>query len=157
MANRLIGVGFVGIGAIILYLSLQLPQPIAATRIAYGAGFFPIILGVVITMAGLGLAILNPIDEFDEDEARESFSWDRFVQPAIVALAALAYILFSGHLGFLIIAPIILIGLLLMGRVPLVPALTIGLVGPILIYALFAKLLLVPLPLGLLAPLGAYL
>lgn len=157
MTNRLLGVGFVGVGAIILYLSLQLPPPIAATRIDYGPGFFPTILGVVVALAGLGMAILNPSDQVDEEQERETFAWNRFIQPAVVALAALAYILFSGQLGFLIITPLILTLLLLMGRVPLKHALPIGLVGPILIYALFAKLLLVPLPLGLLTPLGAYL
>jgi len=157
MTYRLIGVGFAGVGAIILFLSMQLPQPLAATRIAYGPGFFPTILGVVITVSGLLMAILNSVEDADENEDAEIFSWSRFVKPAVVIGAALAYILLSDQLGFLVVAPVILISLLMMGRVPLLQSLLIGLIGPVIIYILFAKLLLVPLPLGLLATWGGFL
>lgn len=161
MTNRHLGFGFFAIGALILLLSLQLPQPLAATRIAYGAGFFPTILGVVIAVAGLLMAIFNPQDDAeDEDEDSdepETAGWAHLIQPAIVIGAALVYILFSAQLGFLILAPLTLTGLLLMGRVPVGRSLIIGVGGSILIYILFAKLLLVPLPLGLLTAYGAYL
>ncbi|TKT57973.1 tripartite tricarboxylate transporter TctB family protein [Rhizobiaceae bacterium LC148] len=157
MTNRFLGLGFVAVGAVILFLSLQLPQPMAATRIAYGPGFFPTILGAVVTIAGLLMAIINPADAFEEDEEHDAFAWRQYIRPAIVAAAALVYILFSTQLGFLILAPIILTMLLVMGRVVLWQAFLIGIAGPVIIYILFAKLLLVPLPLGLLAPIGAYL
>jgi len=157
MTFRLIGVGFVGIGAIILFLSLQLPQPLAATRIAYGPGFFPTILGVVIAVSGLLMAIFNSEDKFEDDEDAEVFAWSRFIKPAVVIIAALAYILFSNQLGFLVVAPIILVTLLLMGGVSLLHSLLVGLIGPVIIYGLFAKLLLVPLPLGLFASWGGFL
>lgn len=157
MSNRVLGVGFVAVGAVILFLSLQLPQPMAATHIAYGPGFFPTILGTVVAISGLLMAAFNPHDDFVEDEEQEAFAWSLYIRPAVVLAAALAYILFSAQLGFLILAPIILITLLLMGRVAVWQALVIGIAGPIIIYILFAKLLLVPLPLGMLTPIGAYL
>lgn len=157
MTSRFLGIGFTAIGAVILFLAFQLPQPLAATRIAYGPGFFPTILGMIVCIAGILLAVFNPQDEFEDDEEQEAFTWIRLVQPTVVIGAALAYILFSGQLGFLVLAPVILTGLLLMGRVTPWQALMIGIIGPIFIYVLFAKLLLVPLPLGLLTPFGAYL
>ena len=157
MTDRMIGLGFAALGLAILVLALQLPQPLAATRIAYGPGFFPAILGSVIALAGCTMLFVKPGDADEDEEAEEAIGPSQLVKPAIVVAAALAYILFSQQLGFLILAPIILTGLLLMGRVPLLQSLLIGVPGAIIIYALFAKLLLVPLPLGLLTPLGAYL
>lgn len=157
MTSRFLGIGFTAIGAVILFLSFQLPQPLAATRIAYGPGFFPTILGMIVCVSGILLAVFNPQDEFEDDEEQKAFTWRGLVQPTVVIVAALVYILFSGQLGFLVLAPIILTSLLLMGRVAPWQALVIGMVGPVIIYVLFAKLLLVPLPLGLLTPFGAYL
>lgn len=157
MTNRFLGIGFVAVGAVILFLSLQLPQPMTATRIAYGPGFFPTILGAAVTISGLLMAIINPNDDFEDDEEQDAFGWSLYIKPAVVVAAALVYILFSTQLGFLILAPIILMTLLLMGRVAAWQALVIGVLGPIIIYILFAKFLLVPLPLGLLTPIGAYL
>lgn len=157
MTDRMIGLGFAALGLAILVLALQLPQPLAATRIAYGPGFFPAILGSVIALAGCAMLFIKPDDAGDEDDAAEAIGLTQLTRPAIVVAAALVYILFSQQVGFLILAPIILTGLLLMGRVPLLQSLLIGVPGAIIIYALFAKLLLVPLPLGLLTPLGAYL
>lgn len=157
MTDRMIGLGFAALGLAILVLALQLPQPLAATRIAYGPGFFPAILGSVIALAGCAMLFIKPDDAGDEDDAAEAIGLTQLTRPAIVVVAALVYILFSQQVGFLVLAPIILTGLLLMGRVPLLQSLLIGVPGAIIIYALFAKLLLVPLPLGLLTPLGAYL
>jgi len=159
MTDRFIGLGFAALGIAILVLSLQLPQPLAATRIAYGAGFFPTILGIVIAAAGCAMALSKPIVTADDkaDDEEGGLRPSDILKPAVVALAALVYVLFSQQLGFLVLAPIILCGLLLMGRVPLWQALLIGIAGSALIYLLFAKLLLVPLPLGVLTPLGAHL
>ncbi|ODT81771.1 MAG: hypothetical protein ABS76_09945 [Pelagibacterium sp. SCN 64-44] len=155
MTDKMIGLGFAALGVAILVLSLQLPPPLAATHIAYGAGFFPSILGIAIAVAGGALA-LKPAGDPDEveDEEAELTHWSK---PAVVMVAGLVYVLFSQQIGFLILAPIILTGLLLLGRVAVGQALAIGILGSVIVYILFAKLLLVPLPLGLLALFGAHL
>jgi putative tricarboxylic transport membrane protein len=157
MTDRIIGLGFVVLGVFILVLSLQLPQPLAATRIAYGPGFFPSILGAVIACSGVVMLVFKPDAELDEDEVAEPVHLRQCLRPMLVVCAALAYILFSQQLGFLILAPLILTALLMMGRVSVRQSLLIGVTGSIAVYVLFAKLLLVPLPLGLLTPFGAYL
>lgn len=68
MTQRLLGAGLALFGLAIIYLSLQLPAPIAATRIQYGAGFFPIILGSVIAVAGALLAVAKTALVHDEDQ-----------------------------------------------------------------------------------------
>lgn len=80
------------------------------------------------------------------------FALKDFGKPLIVLIAALIYVYFSQQIGFLLLAPVILTGLLVLGRVSWLKALTIGIVGSVAIYLVFAKLLLVPLPLGLLTP-----
>ncbi len=156
MIDRITGLGFAGLGIAILVLSLQLPAPLAATHIAYGAGFFPTILGIAIALAGAVLALKPaPVTaDAEDDEEKVETHW---LKPAVVMAAGVVYVLFSQQLGFLILAPIILTGLLLLGRVKPWLALLIGVVGSILVYVLFAKLLLVPLPLGLLTPWGSLL
>ena len=151
MTQRLLGAGLALFGLAIVYMSLQLPAPIAATRIQYGAGFFPVILGCVIAIAGALLAVAKTALVHDDDEG-ERFAVRDFGRPLVVLIAALSYIYFSQQIGFLLLAPVILTGLLLVGRVPMVHAALIGIVGSIIIYVVFAKVLLVPLPLGLLTP-----
>jgi putative tricarboxylic transport membrane protein len=151
MTQRLLGAGLALFGLAIVYLSLQLPDPIAATRIQYGAGFFPVILGSVIAIAGALLtAAKNAL--VHDDEGGERFALRDFGRPLIVLIAALVYVYFSQQIGFLLLAPVILTGLLLLGRVPILQAVIIGIVGSAVIYIVFAKFLLVPLPLGILTP-----
>lgn len=157
MSDKLIGLGVAILGTAILVLALQLPQPLAATRIAYGAGFFPTVLGVIIALAGLYMALFSKPEEGEPEDEGEQLAWANIGRPAIVAGAALVYILFSQQLGFLVLAPIILTGMLLLGRVEIWRSLLIGIVGSLAIYFLFAKLLLVPLPMGILTPFGGFL
>ena len=157
MIDRITGLGFTALGIAILTLALQLPAPLAATHIAYGAGFFPTFLGIAIALAGAALALKPSFDGADPDDEEEEAAASHWLKPAIVMAAGVVYVLFAQQIGFLILAPIILTGLLLLGRVKPLLAVSIGVVGSILVYVLFAKLLLVPLPLGLLTPLGAYL
>lgn len=156
MTQRLLGAGFALFGLAIIVLSLQLPAPIAAARIHYGPGFFPIILGIVTLGGGILLAVLKP-EAIDPAEGEERYGLRDFLKPLMVCVAALIYIYFSAQIGFLLLSPVILIALLLLGRVELRTALAVGIVVPIIIHVVFAKLLLVPLPLGLLTPWGAYL
>lgn len=157
MTDRTLGLGFAALGLVILVLSLQLPAPMAATRIDYGPGFFPTILAVAILASGLVMAIGKPEPVDPNDEELEETGGNYYIRPAIVAVAALAYIFFAQQIGFLLLAPVVMFGLLMMGRVPVLQSLLISIIGSVLIYFLFAKLLLVPLPLGLLTPLGGYL
>ncbi|MFD1197973.1 tripartite tricarboxylate transporter TctB family protein [Brucella gallinifaecis] len=156
MTQRLLGAAFALFGVAVLLLAMQLPAPLAGTRIAYGPGFFPILLSIIIITAGAWLAVIGPGSAVDEVEG-ERYSLRAFAKPAVVCIAALIYIFYSQQIGFLILAPIILITLLLLGNVSLVPSIVIGLVAAITVHIVFAKILLVPLPLGLLSQWGRYL
>ncbi|MBK0023847.1 tripartite tricarboxylate transporter TctB family protein [Ochrobactrum sp. S46] len=156
MTQRLVGAGFALVGIVVVIMAVQLPQPLAATRIAYGPGFFPLLLGIVIAASGTWLALAGAGRAIDEVEG-ERYSLRAFAKPAVVFLAALTYVFFSQQVGFLILAPIILMSLLLLGRVSIGLSLVIAMATAIIVYIVFAKILLVPLPLGLLSPWGRHL
>lgn len=158
MTDRMLGAGFAALGVVLLIMSIQLPAPMAATRISYGPGFFPTILSIVIVVAGVVMCALNapePAYE-DEDDDLES-SGMSYWRPCVVGLAAIAYIMLVGIVGFPILAAIILFILLKMGKVGTGLSALIALIGALVIYLIFARLLLVPLPLGVMSPLGGYL
>jgi putative tricarboxylic transport membrane protein len=158
MTDRMLGAGFAALGVVLLVMSIQLPAPMAATRISYGPGFFPTILSIVIVVAGVVMCALNAPEPAYEDEDDDSGSSGMsYWRPCVVGLAAIAYIMLVGIVGFPVLAAIILFILLKMGKVGNGLSALIALIGALVIYLIFARLLLVPLPLGVMSPLGGYL
>jgi putative tricarboxylic transport membrane protein len=158
MTDRMLGAGFAALGVVLLVMSIQLPAPMAATRISYGPGFFPTILSIVIVVAGVVMCALNAPEPAYEDEDDDSESSGMsYWRPCVVGLAAIAYIMLVGIVGFPVLAAIILFILLKMGKVGTGLSALIALIGALVIYLIFARLLLVPLPLGVMSPLGGYL
>ncbi|WP_421566202.1 hypothetical protein [Ochrobactrum sp. EDr1-4] len=98
MTQRLVGAGFALLGILVVILAMQLPQPLAATRIAYGPGFFPLLLGMVIAAAGTWLALIGPGQAIDKLEG-ERYSLSNFAKPAVVFGAALIYVFYSQQFG----------------------------------------------------------
>lgn len=118
----------------------------------FGPGFFPTIIGSVMGAAALGL-IAKGIANRATQPLVQLDAW--FGKPRLVLHAAsvfailVVYILLSEALGFLVVAPPLLWWLiaLLWGR-PL-PALLIALIATFVIHQFFVRLLLVPLPWGI--------
>ena len=84
-------------------------------------------------------------------------AWDDWVRSPrhVGALAVLLggivfYILAADRLGFLLVAPVILLALFLVLRVRPLPAVTIAIVATLVVHFAFYKLLRVPLPWGVL-------
>ena len=69
---------------------------------------------------------------------------------AALVLSTIAYIFFSTSVGFLIIAPLGLAAMLIAFGVRGATAIVVGIVGTIVIWYAFYKLLRVPLPWGVL-------
>lgn len=122
---------------------------------AFGAGTFPFAIGGLMVCAGLILVVqgaragtVRPFVVVDP--------WMRQLRPvanvALVLGLPLLYVLASDRIGFLPLAALTLFALTwqLTGR--LGPALLSGAVVPLAIHTFFVKILLVPLPWGLLAP-----
>jgi len=73
---------------------------------------------------------------------------------ALVIGAVLFYMLLSERLGFLPVAAVSLLALMLAMRVPPVRAVLIAIVAALVIHTVFYKLLRVPLPWGVLTPIA---
>ena len=118
----------------------------------FGPGFFPIIVASVMAAAALGLVAKGLLARRGQRwmELDGWFSKPRLVlQGAAVFGFLVAYGLLSEVLGFLVLAPLLLWGLiwLLWGR-PLV-ALAIAAASSFAIHQFFVQVLLVPLPGGI--------
>ena len=73
---------------------------------------------------------------------------------AVVLGGGVFYLLTSDWLGFLIVAPIVLLALFRSQRVGWVAGIAIAIVATLLIHFVFYKLLRVPLPWGILTPIA---
>jgi putative tricarboxylic transport membrane protein len=122
---------------------------------AYGPDLFPILIGVgflitgtVLTVRGLAQRAGQPLIEVG------AWAVDRHnvVNFALVLLALLFYIVASDWLGFIPTAFIIMLVLLKSFGSGFAAALVIAALSTLGIHALFARVLLVPLPWGLLQP-----
>jgi putative tricarboxylic transport membrane protein len=122
---------------------------------AYGPDLFPILIGVgflitgvILTVQGLALRAAAPLVEIG------AWAADRrnAVNFALVLLALLFYIVASDWLGFILTAFLIMLVLLKSFGSGLVTALVIAALTTLGIHTLFARVLLVPLPWGVLQP-----
>jgi putative tricarboxylic transport membrane protein len=122
---------------------------------AYGPDLFPILIGVgflitgaVLTVQGLAQRAGAPLVELGDWAADRR----NVVNFALVLLALLFYILASDWLGFIPTSFIIMVVLLSSFGCRLATSLVVAVLTTLGIQALFARVLLVPLPWGLLQP-----
>lgn len=122
---------------------------------AYGPDLFPVLIGIGLAACGVSLIVRGVV-------ARRAEAWivlgdwarDRraVVDVALVLLSLVVYIVASDRVGFIPLSVAILTLLLYrLGSSPLA-ALAIAIATTLVIQVLFARVLLVPLPGGLLQP-----
>jgi putative tricarboxylic transport membrane protein len=156
-SDRISGVVIIGLGALAIIGGLQLP-PMPGQDV--GPSAFPITVGVglvisgLLVVAGIGhrieeqaqaeLAAVESATVPDDVQARGS--WRAAIPPVLLIL----YVALAEPLGFVLTAAllVLLASLALGARVRL--ALPLAILGPVVVHLLFAKLLRVPLPAGLL-------
>lgn len=120
---------------------------------AYGPDLFPRLIGAGLIICGLALVINGVL-------ARQTTPWIQLgewagdrrarINFALVLCSLVLYILLSTWVGFVPISILILSLLLYRFGVPWLPAAGLAVVVTFVIYLLFSRLLLVPLPLGVL-------
>jgi putative tricarboxylic transport membrane protein len=122
---------------------------------AYGPDLFPILIGVgflitgaILTVQGLAQRAGHPLVEIGVWAADRR----NVVNFALVLLALLFYIAASDWLGFILTAFIIMLVLLKSFGSGMVTALVVAVLTTLGIHTLFARVLLVPLPWGVLQP-----
>ncbi len=124
---------------------------------AYGSALFPRLIGIGIAGCG-ALLVLSGLRTWRSERPVVLGDWARSPRHAAnlaITLAALvAYILLADEVGFVPVSVAILFVLLVRLRTRALPSLAIAVAATLIVQALFAKLLLVPLPWGWLQPIA---
>jgi putative tricarboxylic transport membrane protein len=148
ISDTMVGAGFVVAGAAIFAATTTYPLLDEGHP---GPSLFPRVVAAL--MAGFG-AMLS-VQGFRGRDTSEAIAWRRlhrssgFVNALFVLAGVLAFIVLVDHAGFLVMCTAVLGILMWRLRVRLPWVLPISVAFSVLMYALFAKLLRVPLPLGL--------
>lgn len=150
IADLLAGVLFVAFGLAFAGYGWSLP-PMPGQR--YGAGLFPIMLGLCFVGCGAQLAWTGWRERPDGPLITlAAWTRDPFLRTNVVfALGlVLVYVLLSDFIGFIPLATVILAVMFAKLGVKLWHSLLIAVAAVLLIYICFARILRVPLPRGLL-------
>lgn len=124
-----------------------------------GAAFLPMIVGAGLCLCGLLLVWRSrrppaggPAAEGDAAGAQAPAAAERIGPPLLVLLAVALYIVAAERLGFLLVAPLVLMGMLRTLDVRGLPMVAWAVGGTLIVHVAFYKLLRVPLPWGVLRP-----
>ena len=139
--------------AVALYAELTFP---ALPGQEFGPAFFPVIIGSVLAVSGAVLLIQGIVKQRTVPLVQLG-EWAHMpghvVNFFLIFLALIAYIVFTDSVGFIPVSFLILTVLMMRFGCRWVTAAGIGLAATLLIHTVFYKLLLVPLPWGILQPL----
>ncbi|MBI2563164.1 MAG: tripartite tricarboxylate transporter TctB family protein [candidate division NC10 bacterium] len=149
ISDTVVGAGFVAAGALIFAGTLNYPTLEAGHP---GPSLFPRILGGLMAVFGglVSLLGLRARDVTDEVAWLRLHKNPAFINALVVLAGVLAYIFLVEHLGFLIMGALVIFSLMWRLQVRPVKAAVVAIVFNTLVHFLFAKVLRVPLPLGIL-------
>jgi putative tricarboxylic transport membrane protein len=148
ISDTVVGAGFVAAGAFIVAGTLNFPTLDGGHP---GPALFPRILGTLMAALGAALAVQGARAR----DATQAVEWRRLhrsvglVNALVVLGGVLAYLGLVEWLGFLITGTLLLFLLMWRLRVPPLRALVVAVAFIAIVHFLFAKVLRVPLPLGL--------
>ncbi|MBI2455634.1 MAG: tripartite tricarboxylate transporter TctB family protein [candidate division NC10 bacterium] len=149
ISDTVVGAGFVAAGALIFAGTLNYPTLEAGHP---GPSLFPRILGGLMAVFGglVSLLGLRARDVTDEVAWLRLHKNPAFINALVVLAGVLAYIFLVEHLGFLIMGALVIFTLMWRLQVRPLKAAVVAIVFNTLVHFLFAKVLRVPLPLGIL-------
>ena len=148
ISDTVVGAGFVAAGALIVVGTLNYPSLDAGHP---GPSLFPRILGGLMAAFG-GLVSLKGIqarDVGDDVDLLRLYRNPSFVNAMFVLVGVAAYILFVEKLGFLLTGASLLFLVMWRLKVPPLKALVVAVLFNGVVHFLFAKIMRVPLPMGL--------
>ena len=139
IADRILGLALMGLGAAGAWSAMQLEVPFAADPL--GPSPFPTTVALVLALCGLGM-LLRPVHGFALPE--------RLLAPPLMVVAMVGYALLMVPLGFMPATALMATAVaLLFGAKPLAGG-AVGLITAVSLWLLFDKLLDLPLPKGFL-------
>jgi len=148
ISDTVVGAGFVAAGALIVVGTMHYPTLDGGYP---GPSLFPRILGgLMVAFGGLvSVKGLRARDTTEEVEWLLLYKNTAFINAMFVLVGVLAYILLVEKLGFLVMGALLLFVIMWRLKVSPVKALIVAVVFNTTVHFLFAKIMRVPLPLGL--------
>lgn len=149
ISDTVVGAGFVAAGALIFTATLNYPTLEGGHP---GPALFPRILATLMTAFG---GILS-IQGLRARDVSEEVAWLRlhrnpsFLNALVVLAGVLAYIFLVERLGFLLMGPLVLFAIMWRLQVPPLKALLVAVLFNTIVHFLFAKIMRVPLSIGIL-------
>lgn len=144
--DRGVGLGLTLLALAVLFTARAFPD-VPGQKL--GASFLPMLVGAGLLLCGLALVARSRRAPGSVPAAR---GIDQ-VLPAFVVMGAVAgYVLLADRLGFLLVAPLLLMAVFKALQVGWRTALLWALGGTAVVHVVFYKLLRVPLPWGVLRP-----
>lgn len=146
--DRTAGAALAGLGTLVVWTARAFP---AVPGQKVGAGFLPTLVGIGLVICGV-LLVLRRARADAEADAAEPVPLARYGAAAIVLASLLGYVLFADGLGFLVVAPLMVLAGCLAFGTGWRAALLWSIGGSLVVHFAFYKLLRVPLPWGVLRP-----
>lgn len=148
-SDRWIGTALAVLAAVVLWTARSFPN-VPGQKV--GAGFLPLLVGAGLLVCGLALVWRSRRGGVAAAGEAPSAASER-LGPALVVLASvLGYVLFAERVGFLIIAPLMVLACCRALGTRWGAAVLWSLAGTAVVHVAFYKFLRVPLPWGVLRP-----
>jgi putative tricarboxylic transport membrane protein len=149
ISDTMVGAGFVAAGALIVAGTLQYPTLDGGHP---GPALFPRILGALMAAFGGLVSVkgLRARDATEDVEWRRLYRNTSFLNALVVLFGVLGWILTVHRLGFLLASAGLLCVVMWRLRVPAIKTVVVAVVFTGVVYFLFAKVMRVPLSLGVL-------
>lgn len=146
--DRAAGVALAALGATVVWTARTFP---AVPGQKVGAGFLPTLVGIGLVVCGALLALRRPRSAVAAGAAAP-LPPARYAAALIVLASLLGYVLLADRLGFMIVAPLMVLACCLAFGTGWRAALLWSIGGSAVVHFAFYKLLRVPLPWGVLRP-----
>lgn len=153
MKDFILGLCFMTAGVITLYVARQYPT---MPSLQFGPSLFPSLIGGGFFIGGLVLAATH-FTAFRQQLANArsgtvaAVDYRLFLISLLPCVLVVFYVMGSEYLGAAITMAIIMLILMLVKKAPFLLALLVSIVASAIIYMLFSRYLLIPLPEGLLS------
>ncbi|MBL8287775.1 MAG: tripartite tricarboxylate transporter TctB family protein [Rubrivivax sp.] len=150
--DRAVGAALAALGALVVWTARAFP---AVPGQKVGAGFLPTLVGAGLAVCGVLLVLRRSRGAAQADVqpgAPAPVPPVRYAAAAIVLASLLGYLLFADRLGFLLVAPLMVLAGCLAFGTSWRAALLWSIGGTLVVHFVFYKLLRVPLPWGVLRP-----
>jgi putative tricarboxylic transport membrane protein len=147
--DAITGAAFTCFAVLVLLYAQTFPPP---GHQPIGPAFFPSLIAILMMLAGGVLMVRGVRDYVAEHSLFKGAPWtsspSAWLRILMIPAAVIGYLLLSPYIGFMAAAALAVVALALQLRRPLVVALALGVVSAIVIYVVFTRLFLVPLPVG---------